>query len=62
MELTTAPDANGATHWGQQAFFLSPTVKASDGGVITGRLELKRKQAWEGGRGTRAREGISKST
>ena len=44
VELTTAPDANGATHWGQQAFFLSPTVKASDGGVISGRLELKRKK------------------
>jgi protein arginine N-methyltransferase 1 len=28
VELTTAPDANGATHWGQQAFFLSSPVKA----------------------------------
>ena len=44
VELTTAPDANGATHWGQQAFFLSPTINASDGGVISGRLQLKRKQ------------------
>lgn len=44
VELTTAPDANGATHWGQQAFFLSPTLKTSDGAVISGRLELKRKQ------------------
>jgi protein arginine N-methyltransferase 1 len=44
VELTTAPDANGATHWGQQAFYLQPTLSASDGSVIKGRLELKRKQ------------------
>jgi len=28
VELTTAPNANGATHWGQQAFFLDPPLKA----------------------------------
>ena len=44
VELTTAPDANGATHWGQQAFYLQPTLSATDGSVIKGRLELKRKQ------------------
>ena len=43
VELTTAPDANGATHWGQQAFYLDPTLSAADGNVIAGRLELKRK-------------------
>ena len=43
VELTTAPDANGATHWGQQVFYLDPTLSAADGNVIAGRLELKRK-------------------
>ena len=36
VELTTAPDANGATHWGQQAFYLQPTLSATDGSVIKG--------------------------
>ena len=42
--LTTAPDANGATHWGQQAFYIHPGIDASEGTVLKGRLELKRKQ------------------
>ena len=44
VELTTAPDANGATHWGQQAFYLSPGISAADGAVIEGRLEMQRKK------------------
>ena len=44
VELTTAPDANGATHWGQQAFYVHPSISAADGNVLQGRLELKRKQ------------------
>ena len=44
MELTTAPDANGATHWGQQAFYLERGIKPSDGGAVWGRLEMKRKR------------------
>ena len=44
VELTTAPDANGATHWGQQAFYVHPSISAADGNVLRGRLELKRKQ------------------
>lgn len=27
--LTTAPDATGATHWGQQMFFLDPSVSCA---------------------------------
>lgn len=44
VELTTAPDANGATHWGQQAFYLERGIKPSDGGAVWGRLEMKRKR------------------
>ena len=41
---STQPDANGATHWGQQAFYLSPGISAADGAVIEGRLEMQRKK------------------
>lgn len=30
--LTTAPDATGATHWGQQTFFLTPSLECDAGG------------------------------
>lgn len=44
IELTTAPDANGATHWGQQAFYIHPAIVGEQGKTLKGRLELKRKQ------------------
>ena len=44
VDLTTAPDANGATHWGQQAFYLSPGISAADGAHLEGRLEMQRKK------------------
>ena len=42
--LTTEPDANGATHWGQQAFHMWPEVHASDGEIISGTLDMVRRQ------------------
>ena len=44
VELTTAPDANGATHWGQQAFYMFPEIYASDGAVISGTFDMMRRQ------------------
>ena len=44
VDLTTAPDAKGATHWGQQAFYLSPGISAADGAHLEGRLEMQRKK------------------
>ena len=48
VRLSTAPDATGATHWGQQCFFLSPPVEAEAGDslhcalVVTRRAENQR--------------------
>ena len=44
VELTTAPDANGATHWGQQAFYMFPEVYASDGHFISGKFDMVRRK------------------
>jgi protein arginine N-methyltransferase 1 len=44
VELTTAPDANGATHWGQQAFYMYPEISASDGAVISGKFDMLRRK------------------
>lgn len=42
--LTTAPDATGATHWGQQCFHLFPRISAAAGDVIKGSIRLDRKK------------------
>lgn len=44
VELTTAPDANGATHWGQQAFYMFPEIYASDGAVVSGKFDMVRRK------------------
>ena len=44
VELTTAPDANGATHWGQQAFYIHPEIRPSDGAVIAGKFDMLRRK------------------
>ncbi|XP_052158436.1 protein arginine N-methyltransferase PRMT10 [Oryza glaberrima] len=31
VELSTAPDVNGGTHWGQQVFLLTPPLKVNEG-------------------------------
>lgn len=42
--LSTAPDATGATHWGQQCFHLHPKVSATAGDHIKGRIRVERKK------------------
>ena len=42
--LTTAPDATGATHWGQMTFQLAPFMDAAPGDTIDCTLEMVRRQ------------------
>lgn len=44
VELTTAPDANGATHWGQQAFYMYPEISPSRGSKIKGKFDMLRRK------------------
>jgi protein arginine N-methyltransferase 1 len=43
VTLDTAPDEAGATHWGQQAFYLHPSQAALAGDVLQGSFEMVRK-------------------
>lgn len=43
VELRTGPDERGATHWGQQAFYLHPPQRAADGDVLKGSFEMVRR-------------------
>lgn len=43
VQLSTAPDERGATHWGQQAFYLHPPQRAVDGDVLKGSFEMVRR-------------------
>ena len=43
VELRTGPDERGATHWGQQAFYLHPPQRAVDGDVLKGSFEMVRR-------------------
>jgi type I protein arginine methyltransferase len=40
--LSTAPDASGATHWGQLTFQLHPPVHAEPGDVLKCAFEMVR--------------------
>jgi protein arginine N-methyltransferase 1 len=42
--LSTAPDATGATHWGQMTFQVSPPIQANAGDVIKCTLEMHRRK------------------
>merc|ERR1719498_192727 len=42
--LTTAPDATGATHWGQQTFFLHPALECAAGDSIRLVMKISRKK------------------
>ncbi|CAG9460576.1 unnamed protein product [Pedinophyceae sp. YPF-701] len=44
VELTTAPDATGATHWGQQVFLCHPPIKAMMGDRIDCDIEVVRRK------------------
>lgn len=43
VTLSTAPDATGATHWGQQVFFLHPAVTCAAGDQLDGTLDMSRR-------------------
>ncbi len=36
VTLSTAPDPTGATHWGQQVFFLYPDIPVKPGWLVVG--------------------------
>jgi protein arginine N-methyltransferase 1 len=40
--LSTAPDPYGATHWGQQCFWLYPGAVVSDGDSLQGEMHMQR--------------------
>lgn len=42
VELTTAPDPNGATHWGQRCFWLYPGAVVSPGDSLNGEMHMQR--------------------
>ena len=41
VELTTAPDPYGATHWGQQCFWLYPGAVVSPGDSLNGEMHMQ---------------------
>ena len=43
VTLDTSPDEEGATHWGQQAFYLHPPQAALAGDKLVGTFEMVRK-------------------
>ncbi|KAL4445413.1 hypothetical protein ABPG77_011238 [Micractinium sp. CCAP 211/92] len=44
VTLTTAPDPTGATHWGQQSFFLHPPIECAEGDVLACDIEVVRRK------------------
>lgn len=42
--LTTAPDPTGATHWGQQSFFMHPPLECFKGDRIHCEFEMRRRK------------------
>ncbi|MEW5299181.1 MAG: hypothetical protein WDW36_002221 [Sanguina aurantia] len=45
VRLTTAPDPTGATHWGQQSFYVQPPIECSADDKIRGTIEVVRQRA-----------------
>lgn len=44
VTLSTAPDPTGATHWGQQSFFLHPGVECRAGDKVECKFEMRRQR------------------
>jgi type I protein arginine methyltransferase len=44
VTLSTAPDATGATHWGQQSFLLQPTLDVHNGDRIECEFHMQRRR------------------
>ena len=72
VPLTTAPNANGATHWGQQAFYVHPEISTSNGNIVRGTLQMVRKKtnkrlmevkiSWEQAKEEGEKDGHAKTT
>ncbi|KIZ06233.1 putative protein arginine N-methyltransferase 4.2 [Monoraphidium neglectum] len=44
VTLTTAPDPTGATHWGQQSFYVVPPVECSPGDMLKASIKVDRRK------------------
>lgn len=44
VKLSTAPDPTGATHWGQQVFYVNPPVDCAPNDMLSATLTLTRKK------------------
>jgi protein arginine N-methyltransferase 1 len=44
VKLSTAPDATGATHWGQQVFMLHPPIDCAPGDNLTVSTVISRRE------------------
>ncbi|KAJ4798076.1 Arginine N-methyltransferase family protein [Rhynchospora pubera] len=42
VELTTAPDADGGTHWGQQVFLVNPPIRVNEGDKVLVSFQMSR--------------------
>lgn len=72
VHLTTAPNANGSTHWGQQAFYMHPEISSSNGNIVRGTLQMVRKKtnkrlmevkiSWEQAKEEGGKDGHAKTT
>lgn len=44
VELSTAPDPTGATHWGQLAFFANPPIQCAQGDKLICSIVITRRE------------------
>jgi protein arginine N-methyltransferase 1 len=44
VKLSTAPDPTGATHWGQQVFYVNPPIDCAPNDTLAATLKLTRKK------------------
>jgi protein arginine N-methyltransferase 1 len=44
VTLTTAPDPTGATHWGQQSFYVVPPIEAAPGERLKASIKVDRRK------------------
>lgn len=56
VTLSTAPDPTGATHWGQQSFYIVPPLECAPGDKLKATIKV-RTRAWAGRAGCRGNWG-----
>jgi hypothetical protein len=44
VKLSTAPDPTGATHWGQQVFYVNPPIDCAPNDALAATMTLTRKK------------------